>query len=107
MKALIIYGMRHGEWVDVLDGSTAWVDIRTATTHTIRKITWQVTNVVTSEVSEAYTMLVAVHPDLVGQNEFAVAGQFLQMLAMNEFARAHGDAQEIPKEPAGSSLIVP
>jgi hypothetical protein len=29
------------------------------------------------------------------------------MIAMNEFARSHGEAQEIPKEPAGSSLIVP
>lgn len=107
MKALIIYGLRHGEWVDVLDGSNAWVDIRTATTHRIRKVTWNVTTVTTSEVKEAYTLRVAVHPDLVGPNEVETAGQLLQMLAMNEFVRAHGEAQEIPKEPAGSSLIVP
>jgi hypothetical protein len=107
MKALIVYGLRHGEWIDVLDGVNAWVDIRTATTHRIRKITWQVTNVVTGEVTEAYTLMVAVHPDLVGPNEPGVAGELLRLLAMNEFVREHGEAQEIPKEPAGSSLIVP
>lgn len=107
MKALIVYGLRHGEWIDVLDGTNAWVDIRSATTHPIRKLTWQVTNVVTSAVTEAYTMLVAVHPDLTGPNEMQVVVQLLQMLATNEFARTHGEAQEVPKEPAGSSLIVP
>lgn len=101
MKALIIGGDRNGEWIDALDGSQGWVDIRTASTHRIRKLTWNIQNMATGEVIEAYTLYAAVHPAIVdlGQGEPAVAGPMMQSIAMNEFARAHGEKQEIPEEP--------
>lgn len=108
MKALIIGGPRHGEWLDGLfDGTRIWVDIEHATKHVIRKITWNVQNITDGSVLEAYTMYVAVHEAMQGPNEPNVASQLIQLIAMNDYARAHGDRQEIPIEPAGSSLIVP
>ena len=108
MKVLIIGGQRHGEFVDDLpDGIRGWVDIRTATTHVVRRITWAIPDQQTKLIAEAYVLHAAVHPDYQGPDEPAVAGELLRQLAMNDFMRAHGEAQEIPKEPAGSSLIVP
>lgn len=108
MKALIIGGERHGEWVeDLFDGSRMWIDMARATRHVIRKITWNVQNLGTGEVTEAYTMYVAVHEQMQSPQEPQVVSQLLNLLAMNAFAREHGDRQEIPVEPAGSSLVVP
>lgn len=106
MKALIIGGDRNGEWIDALDGSTGWVDIRTASTHRIRTLTWNIQNMATGEVLEAYTLHAAVHPAItqLGQGEPQVAGQMLQSIAMNEFARTHGDNQEIKHEPAAAEV---
>ena len=99
MKALIIGGDRHGEWVDVLDGAQAWVDIRTATAHRIRRMTWNVQDVRSGAVTEAYLLYAAVHEDLLGLAEPQVVGELLRMLTMNEFARTHGEKQELPHEP--------
>lgn len=107
MKALIIGGERHGEFVDVLDGAQAWVDIRSATTHRIRVTTWNILDPRTNAVTEAYSLPLAVHEELLGPSEPMIVPQLLQLLAMNEFARSHGVAQDIPKEPAASDLIVP
>lgn len=108
MKALIIGGERHGEWVDGLfDGTRIWVDIEHACRHVIRQIIITPQDLATGQISEAYEISLAVHEGMQGPNESAVVPQLFQMLAMNEFARTHGVAQEVPKEPAGSELTVP
>jgi hypothetical protein len=100
VKILIIGGQRNGEWVDGLpDGIRGWVDIRSADTHIVRRITWTITDM-ENKVVDAYVLHLAVHPLMTGPEEQAMAGQMLNMLAMTEFARAHGDKQEIPEEPA-------
>jgi hypothetical protein len=102
VKILIIGGPRNGEWVDELpDGVRGWVDIRSADTHVVRRITWTITDM-DGKVIDAYVLHLAVHPLMTGPNEQTVAGQMLNMLAMAEFARAHGDRQEIPEEPAAA-----
>jgi hypothetical protein len=83
------------------------VDIAHATNHVIRKLTWNVQNIADGTVLEAYVAHVAVHEALQGPNEPAVVSQLVQLLAMNAFVREHGDRQEIPVEPAGSSLVIP
>lgn len=100
MKILIIGGPRHGEWLDTLDGVRMWVDLRNAASHVIRKVTSNITDVKTGEVLEAYVLNLAVHPDLTGPYEVQQAGAALQILAVNEFSRTHGERQEIPVEPA-------
>lgn len=106
MRALILGGERHGEWIDTLDGSRMWVDIHHAARHVLRKLTWNITDA-KGIVIEAYEMHVAVHEQLMGPDEPMVAQQLLQTIVMNEYARKHGERQEIPHEPAGSSLVVP
>lgn len=110
MKALIIGGDRHGEWQDVLDGSTAWVDIRTATTFPIRKLSWEVTRIGQGGpelTGEKYKVQLLVHPDLTllgQQGEQQVVTQMIQMMAMNLFIRTHGEpieAPAVPETPAG------
>jgi hypothetical protein len=105
MKALIIGGDRHGDWVDVLDGAQAWVDIRTAVTHRIRKLTWNVQDIRSGAVTEAYVLHAAVHEELVGPSEPQVVGELLRMLTMNEFARTHGEKQELPHEPSAAERL--
>jgi hypothetical protein len=101
MKALVIGGERHGEWIDGLfEGSRMWVDIEHATRHVLRKLTWNVQDARNGNVLEAYVIYVAVHEQLQGQDEPATVQALLQALTMNEFARAHGDKQEMPHEPA-------
>lgn len=107
MNALILGGDRHGEWVDVLDGAGVWVDIRNAVNHRIRKMTWMINDIRNGAVTESYELFCAVHEGLLGPNEPQVAAELLRLLSMNEFVRAHGTKQEIPKEPAGASLVVP
>lgn len=108
MKALIIGGDRHGEWQDVLDGVQAWVNLRDASTYRIRKAHSAITDEATGRVKEVYVVHLAVHPDLTGPKEPQVVGQLFNAIAMNEFARAHGEPQEIPKDdpqPPGESLL--
>lgn len=107
MNALILGGERHGEWVDVLDGAQVWVDIRNAANHRIRKLTWMITDARGEKITESYEVHCAVHEALLGPNEPQIATELLRILTMNEFVRAHGVKQEIPQEPAGSSLVVP
>lgn len=106
MNALIIGGHRHGEFVDVLDGAQAWVDIRTGTTHRIRPVTNTITNEA-GKVIGVYLMHLAVHQDALGPEEAQIVTVALGTLAMNAFYREHGEELEIPKEPAASSLIIP
>jgi hypothetical protein len=106
MKVLVIGGERHGEFVDTLDGARVWLDIQHAVQHRVRRVTDNVTDA-TGAVVEAYVLHVAVHQDLTGPNELQFVGQALAVLAQNAFFRAQGEPQDIPKEPAGSSLIVP
>lgn len=106
MNALIIGGHRHGEFVDVLDGVQVWVDIRTGTTHRIRRVTNTMTDG-EGKVVGAYAMHLAVHQDALGPEEIQIVTAALSTLAMNAFYREHGEELEIPKEPAGSTLILP
>jgi hypothetical protein len=94
VKALIIGGARHGEWQDVLDGVQAWVNLRDASTYRIRRANSAITDAATGEVKEVYVIPLAVHPDLLGPREPEYVGQLLNALAMNEFARAHGERLE-------------
>lgn len=110
MNALIIGGDRHGEWIDVLDGVAGWVDIRTATTFRIRRLGWGITRIGKGGpelTGEQYKVPLAVHPDLtiVGpEQEQQIVTELLQMMAMNEFIRAHGElvaTEPAPDTPAG------
>jgi hypothetical protein len=110
MKALIIGGDRHGEWIDVLDGSCAWVDIRTADTFRIRKLGWEVTRLGEQGMEltgEKYKVVLAVHPLIASGDamlEQQVVTQMIQMMAMNLFIRTHGepvDPEPVPDTPAG------
>lgn len=108
MKALIIGGARHGEWIETLDGAKVWLDIRNAAQHRIRTIHSNITDLnAGGAVIEAYVIHLAVHADLLGPYEVQQVGAALNSIAMNEFARKYGEPQEIPKEPAGADLVVP
>jgi hypothetical protein len=107
MKALIIGGDRHGEWVDVLDGAQVWVDIRNAAHHRLRQVTNNIQDPATGKVTEAWRIRLAVHEGLLGPQEPTIVSHYLTLLTMNEFYRKHGDQQDIPHEPAGSELVVP
>ena len=65
------------------------------------------TVIVGDKVTEVYTLDLAVHEAAIGPDELNITMASLNTLAMNEFTRTHGTAQEIPQEPAGSSLILP
>ncbi len=103
MKALVIGGERHGEWIDALDGSRMWIDIANACRYVIRKLTWAVTK--GDKVLEAYVIHIAVHEQISGPGEQDVVTPLLQSLVMNEFARKHGEPQEIPHEPTAAERL--
>lgn len=107
MRALIIGGERHGEMVELPDGSKFWLDIARATQHRIRTVTNHITEAATGKVIQSLTLNVAVHQDLLGPYEMQQVQVALGVLSMNAFFREHGDEQTIPEEPAGSSLIAP
>jgi hypothetical protein len=108
VKALVIGGPRHGEWIEGLpDGIRMWIDVEHAARHVIRKLTQTINEIGTGEITGAFEFYVAVHEQLQSPGEPQVVSQLLNMLAMAEFAKTHGTPLEIPKEPAGSSLIVP
>lgn len=109
MNALIIGGNRHGEWVDVLDGVAGWVDLATATTFRVRKLSWGITRIGAGGAEltgENYTLRLLVHPDLANlgaAEEQMIVTQMLQMQAMNLFVRTHGEPIEpdpVPETPA-------
>ena len=100
MKALICGGKRNGEWIEQVDGAHVWLDIEHADTYMIRKIGWTLTNA-KGEVTETFRIYVAVHPELAGHpQEQPLVMQLLNMFAMSEFARAHGELMETPAEPS-------
>lgn len=108
MKALVIGGERHGEFVDVLNGVQAWVDIRSASTYRVRKLGVAVMRPADQGMEptgEAYQLILAVHPDLTGPNEPVMVQQILQAFVMNDFARRHGEPLNIPDDQGG--IIVP
>ena len=107
MKALIIGGERHGEMVELLDGTKVWLDIERATQHRIRTVTNHITEAATGKVIQSFALYVAVHQDLLGPYEMQQVQVALNILSMNAFFREHGAEQAIPEEPAGSSLIAP
>jgi hypothetical protein len=101
VKALIIGGQRHGEWIDTLDGTNAWVDIRTATTHRIRKLNWAPADPITNQPSAVYVIALAVHPDLtIGgeQQEQIVVTEVVKAYAFDYFFRAEGEKQDLPEQ---------
>jgi hypothetical protein len=106
VKALVIGGEKHGEFIDVLDGAQVWVDLEHAVTHRLRRITNTITDM-QGHVKEVYTMDLAVHQAALGPQELDITMAALSTLAMNEFTRAHGTKVDVPEEPAGSSLIMP
>lgn len=105
MKALVIGGPKNGDWIETVDGAKVWLDIVHADTYVIRDITWTITDM-KGQVVDAYRLYLAVHPQIVSSGqEQALAGQLLNLIAMTEFARAHGEQLETPKEP--SPIVVP
>lgn len=100
MKALIIGGARSGEWIDTLDGAKVWLDIVHADTYLIRRITWTLDDG-KGAVREAFHLHLAIHPEITAHpQEQALATQMMQLFAMAEFARTHGEPIEIPTEPS-------
>lgn len=102
MKALIIGGKRNGEWIEQVDGAKVWLDIAHADTYVIRTLTWAL-NDPSGKLTESFHLHVALHPELAGHpQEQALAMQMLNLFAMAEFARAHGEPMEIPAEPSAA-----
>lgn len=106
MMILVIGGEKHGKWVETLDGVQAWVDIVSATTYRIRKLTWGITAMdpATFEmrVTDSFVLRLAIHPAIAGRpDEPGIVQEMVRMIAMNEFIRAHGEKQEVKKEPPG------
>lgn len=102
MKILIIGGPKNGEWIETADGAKVWLDLVHASTHAIRRITWTI-NALDGTPVEAYVLHLAVHPELAGHpQEQVLTIQMLNMISMAEYARTHGEPQEIPKEPSAS-----
>jgi hypothetical protein len=60
MRVLIMGGTRHGEWLELMDGSASYLDLMTAETYPIRAITW----VTQENGGAAYRVSIAVHPSL-------------------------------------------
>jgi hypothetical protein len=63
MKALIMGGDRHGEWVELDEGSAAFFDLRHAATYPIRAIWWTMPGA-EGEPARLWKVYIAVHPDL-------------------------------------------
>jgi len=99
MRAMVIGGNRHGEMVELLDGTKVWLDIVNATQHRIRKLTNSVIENATGAVTEVYVLHVAVHEGLTGPHEPQQVQMAMTTMAMNAFFREHGEKQEIPGEP--------
>jgi len=105
MKVLVIGGERSGEWVDVLDGAQAWVDIRTGDTFRIAHIDWAVQKPGEDgliEVVERYRIRLAIHPEIAAvPGSGQIINQAVSNLAMTHFARAEGEPLELepPKAP--------
>jgi hypothetical protein len=107
MQAMIVGGERNGEMVDVLDGSTAWVNIRTAETYRVRAITWAVGDPATGQPVELWRLMILVWPGLSMQGpqiEQEMATSIVTGMAMGEYMRAHAVAQELP---APTALEIP
>ena len=102
MNILIIGGPKNGEWIETIDGAKVWLDIVHATTHPITTITWGLTDA-EGRPTEAFRLHLAVHPGITGHPQAqALVTQMLNLLAMAEFARAHGEPLETPSEPSAA-----
>lgn len=102
MKALIIGGPRHAEWLDLIDGATSYVDLRTAQTYPIRGIKWAIPDQF-GQPAELYDLRVAVYPDLMQagpQAEQAQVTQGLNAVTLTEFMRRHGTRLPLASDPA-------
>lgn len=102
MEALIIGGRRSGEWIETFDGAKVWLDIAHAETYRIRSIVWTLDGP-NGTVSEAFRLHLALHPEIAGHpQEQPLVMQMLQLFAMAEFARSHGEPMETPSEPSAA-----
>lgn len=101
MRAIILGGHRYGEWLDLVDGSTSYVDLRTAETYLIRRITWAVADQL-GQPAGLYKLPIAVWPGLT-QNGPALEQQnaynALVSLAMTEYMQAHAEGHEVNLPP--------
>ena len=90
MKYLIIGGPRQGEYVELThkpNGAT-WVDLMTAETYRVRRLTWAIEGPVKGVAAELYKLPILVHPSLIGPME----PQYAQMGLMQVVAEPHIDA---------------
>lgn len=102
MNILIAGGPKSGEWIETIDGAKVWLDIVHAHTYLIRPVTWGLTDA-NGKPTESFRLNIAVHPELAGHpQEQAIVTQMLNLFAMSEFARAHGDPLETPSEPSAA-----
>lgn len=108
MRALIIAGPRNGEWVDLADGSAMWVDLLTAETYRVRKITYVMSGP-DGTATDMWKLPILVHPQLIGHPQEAqiVQGVLNQMIAekfMPDYMREFGERQELGDDAA---MLVP
>jgi hypothetical protein len=90
VKYLIIGGKREGEWVELTHRPTGatWVDLMTAETYRVRRITWAVQGPIEGVAAELFKLPILVHPSITGPME----PQFAQMGLMQVIAKPHIDA---------------
>lgn len=92
MKVLIIGGPRQGEWLELaaIGGheQKTYVDLLTAETYRIHRLTWAVEGPVKGVAAELFTLPIAVHPSISGPME----PQLAEMALYQVIAAPHVDA---------------
>lgn len=110
MKYLIIGGPREGEWIELTYRPTGatWVDLMTAETYMVRRVTWAVHGPIAGVAAELFKLPILVHPSITGPMEpqFAQMG-LMQVIAkphIDDFMRQHAERQEMA-EPDLSAVV--
>lgn len=104
MNVMIIGGERSGQFVDVLEGSRGWVDIRTGTTFQVARLDWAVQDPGPDGlpvVRERWRLRIAVHPDIVTHEASGqIVQQAVQNMAMTYLCRAEAEPLPLDTEKA-------
>lgn len=102
MNALIIGGPKTGEWIETIDDARVWLDIVHADTYMIHPITWTLDDG-HGKVTDVFRFHLAIHPEIAAHpQQQALAMQTLNLLAMAEFARTHGEPLDTLTEPSAA-----
>jgi hypothetical protein len=106
MRVLIMGGDRHDEWIELMDGSPTYVDLRTADTYPIRAINWAITGT-DGHAGRFWRVMIAVHPSLTRlppqMEQEQVQGALFRMTMthwMETFGTEQPMSDPVPNSPA-------